>query len=99
MQHKETQDVIALLGAWLAGGATYEELRRTTRAYMRGDRLGNTIQAIALPPLELALISSARGACFGALDDALKPLLNTQTVLRDWSLAKRWLQREITNAL
>jgi hypothetical protein len=88
---------------------------------MRGERPGNTIQAIAFPPLELALISSARGAYFGALDDALKPLLNkdadkakpwrggsswafrrklpTETVLRDWSLAERWLQREITNAL
>jgi RNA polymerase sigma-70 factor (ECF subfamily) len=57
MQRQATQDVITLLRAWSAGDGTvvgrllpilYEELRRTTPAYMRRERSGHTLQATAL---------------------------------------------------
>jgi hypothetical protein len=57
MQHKATQGVTTLLRARLAEDGTvlerllpilYEELRRTSRAYVRCERFGHTLQATAL---------------------------------------------------
>jgi hypothetical protein len=154
MQHQATQGVITLLRAWAAGDGTildglqaipYEELRRTTRAYVRRERSRRTLQATALinevfprlvdihqvqsrdrehvltmaaqvprripvnharvrgylkrgggagalPMDEFEFISSGRSAAAG-LD------VSTQAVLRDWSMAMAWLQREITGAI
>jgi RNA polymerase sigma-70 factor (ECF subfamily) len=57
MQPQPAQDVTAILQAWTGGderaldrllSVLHEELRRTARADMRGERSGHTLQTIAL---------------------------------------------------
>jgi hypothetical protein len=80
-------DVTALLQAWTGGdlGAQeklapilWKELRQNARAYMRQERAGHTLQPAAL-------VNEA----FLKLVDLRRALgVSSQTVLRDWSLAK-----------
>jgi RNA polymerase sigma-70 factor (ECF subfamily) len=57
VQAQPAQDVSAILRAWTGGDerdldrllpVLHEELRRTARADMRGERSGHTLQTIAL---------------------------------------------------
>jgi len=78
------------------------ELRRIAHHYMRKERSGHTLQTTALVnEAYLRLVDQAQVVelrYFGGLsvEEAAEVLgVHPNTVIRDWSLAKTWLTREL----
>ena len=66
----------------------YRELHRSARRYMAGERSGHTLQTTAL-------INEVYLRLVDINETAVELQVSSDTVMRDWKMAKVWLLREL----
>ena len=98
MADTPASNVTGLLRAWTGGDESaqdklapilWRELHQNARAYLQKERPGHDARKARVIEMRF----------FGGLsveETATALNVSTQTVLRDWSLAKAWLTREMT---